>query len=62
MEKQVNDLIDFVGRTFVQYTVDSKRDKKILISLRGTYEIWIKGKLVHRTLHPYDAIEKYNNL
>ena len=44
------------------YANSTKDEKSLYATLGGSFEVHFKGEVVHRTMQPYDAVEKYNSL
>lgn len=59
---EVSELIQWVECKSYDYALDSKRQKRLTCTLRGSYEVWHKGVLVLECIQPFQAVEKYNSL
>lgn len=59
---QLEFLIDYQSTEKVLYASSSTDDKKLYITLRGSYEVWHNNELVLETMQPFSAVEKYNSL
>lgn len=46
----------------IAYATDSKANKQIYCTLRGSYEVWHNGEKILETMQPFTATEKYNSI
>ncbi len=61
-EITIEELRDWASMHTVLYAVDTKSDKKLYCTLRGSYEVWHKGEKILETMQPFTAVEKYNSI
>lgn len=65
MEKHtvdLNALISWQSEEKVLFASSTKENKKLYLTLRGSYEVWHKEERVLETMQPYRAVEKYNSI
>lgn len=59
---ELEELMKFANEEKVMFASSSKENKKLFITLRGSYEVWHNGKRVWETMQPFIAVEKYNEI
>lgn len=58
----LNELFEYQQKEKMIYASCSNENKRLYITLRGSYEVWHKKQLVLETIQPFQAVEKYNSL
>ena len=60
---KIEDLIEWRNeKRLVRFASSTIENKELFVCLSGNYEVHFEGKVVLRTMQPYDAVEKYNSL
>ena len=61
-EINVDELIKFQNRELILFAKSSRENKALYATLRGSYEVWHKGKRLLQTTTPAIAVNKYNSI
>jgi len=59
---ELEEVIKFKKKQKVVVARAIREDKALYCTLRGSYEVYHKGKKVLETMQPFTAVEKYNNI
>jgi hypothetical protein len=58
----VDELSKWQSEEKMMFASSSQEDKQLYATLRGSYEVWHKGRLVKETIQPFSAVESYNSI
>ena len=58
----IEELSEWQQEQKVLFASSSKEQKRLYVTLRGSYEVYHKGEKVLETMQPFLAVEKYNEL
>ena len=61
-EIDLKGLQDWMLKERVLFASSSKEQKRLYVTLRGSYEVYHKLELMLETMQPNDAIKRYNEL